>query len=439
MPGLLGAMLAEAQSPDGVIYAGIEIDLPSGTWSIANGAVSSTALGHFEDRVLQLSEIPRSLSDRLGGMVSSDFNVRIADDDKRFSNMIGSRERIRDVPARVKILSPNVGAILYWTGRLYDWSQGTELDWTLILRPPDLALKQNFMDKTITAALWPHAADDVRGAIAPIVLGRHDSSGMGTRNGALPTLAVKTDAAPFYRLPSWGWMSSVDHVFEGDVLLTPTTDYTIERLIVGGQRWTVVSLTDDPAGEIRVDGTGYDTVGDLTGTLIDRPTDVLKWIAVNLGLRKNTSGLWFPDASAPVDAASFDAVKVTPEMLYGANGQPYVCSFYSAAALTLESYIRTWCQSYIAQLSWNAEGKLACKLLSSLATGSYVSTPLFRSPHDVDKIDIPESAQDAIRRVVVRYGSQQSGDYIDSLELSDPIVTLESSKSLDLAAGPGFK
>jgi len=437
MAGLLGGLLAESQREDGSLFVGVEFDFPSGTWRIAGKGVSSASLGHYEARVKSFGTLARVPSDRRGSLVSPELSIQIDDTDLRFAKLLGTHERILNSAARLKVLSANISPVTYYTGRLYDWTRGSDFSWTLNVRPPDQALTQNFCRKVVSIANWPKAADDVRGAVGPIVLGRHDSSGMGIRTGALPTLAVKNDANPFYRAVSWGRCLEVSRVYKAGVLQA-TSAYSVIYVVAGGEPWTIVSFTTDP-GEVTVDALGYDSVGDGTGTLIDKPTDTLKWLLVNLIFQENTSGLWFADSTAPVEAAAFDSVRDDIAMAQGAGGQPYRMSAYFNSATTGNDYLPKWAFGNRCHLLWTPDGKLKPKLARVLASGSYITSPVFREPSDVAEIELAYPAQDWVKRVFVRYGSQQGSDYIDSLEVADPLISVESSESLDLEAGPAFK
>jgi hypothetical protein len=228
---------------------------------------------------------------------------------------------------------------------------------------------------------------------------------------------------------------AIPRVFDGDTLLALSA-YTITYLSAGGTLWTIVSFTSAPSGEVRVDAHGYDTVGDGTGTLIDKPTDILKWLAVNLWFQENTSGAWFADATAPLDTTSFSTIATA--LAAQAGGQPYRGSAYFDAERTPYEYLEDWIRSTRVDVAWTIDGKLALKQRSPLATGSYVTSPVFHYPGDASQIGIEYAAQDWVQRVLVRYGSQQGGEYIDSEELSDPLISQESAETLELAAGPGF-
>lgn len=432
--GILSAAMKASFAAGDPRYALLEIDFPAGSVKWSRGGFSSLSSGYYEDYVKSFGRSARKGATGQGGIVSSTITITIVDKEQFFKKKRGTRERIQNSPARIKLATPVVAPELFWTGRLEQWAEDSRDEWTLQLKPQDVQFTDPFVADVWSVTTWPYADKSVRGKIMPLIYWRQDSSGIGGRTGTVDLFCVKRNADPFLYTPGWGACQGIDRVYDGETIFAEA-DYTVIQMVQGGARFTVVSFDTDQGPGLRADLRGIETIGDGTGTLVEHPTDIIKHIAVNRVFNRNLNGIWFPDAAAPVDTTSFAAVKAATAFWSG--GQEYRSSAY-LADVKFDDLLPSIAKQHGMSPMWTVDGKLGIKLDTPLPTGSYPTTKFRQDAGDVGDINTEEPSGDWVRRVIALYGCQV-GDYIDSYEAFDARQPIESSEKLALQFGPGFK
>jgi hypothetical protein len=273
------------------------------------------------------------------------------------------KHKVRKAPAIVTLASPNVdpGDWYAWTYLIEAVPQPSQLLWAFQLGLDALALKRDAAvpKGVINASDWPSSSVEVRGLPLPILYGRVSSANVAN-NGAIPCYLV--DAAGFRYLVCAGRALSVDTVYK-DGTPVAAANYAITYPEVNGRTVTLIDFTaTQGSSSITCDATGYDSVGDGTGSLIDDPAAGIAHLFTNFVYGDWKSGAWLSATDTPFDDTSWAA------------------TFFSDRGYKLSAYVggakrrgldlmNDLLKSFEARACWTPSGKTALKVEDYTACG----------------------------------------------------------------------
>jgi len=427
----------------------VEIDWPTGTKLYSKPGINSDTQGYYDARVKSFGRLRRAIALRQLGVEMVNPRIVLYDHDYQLRNMLAYRTDLQNSAARIRKGSGNVDFAswaLKFSGRVYqimDQSSGAELTYAVELRPNDLPLTGPFPTFSLNGADFPDTDQTTApwGTLLGPIYGRFDSSGI-TGTGAMQTLLV--DTVGFRYIPkAWGWFD-IQRVYKDGT--RQTTGFSITHPIINGRQYSMVDFTGTQGtSAITIDCTGYETVGDGTGTLITSPTDVLRHLLNNFVFTRNTSGVWGSDSTS-IDTSSFDSTE-TAIAKHAAGVDPFCSLYLDGQVTTAEAIINQWASDFRINVFWKNDGTLALFYDNPYGVLAYVDDPWIRDYYfqkrDDGKLELPTFdyfGQDTVSRIVARFATLQSQDSaMSTVELFDPTITVTASDNLDLVYGPAFR
>ncbi len=427
------AMRTELQKVNPKVAVGFEVDLPGGTKRYSMNGQASAARGHFEDKILSFGSITRRIAGRKNNLENFEAIVEIDDKDFELSILLAGPDAnsVRGSVARVVLFSTNVDnsvAFTYFEGRILSPKATPSLSYLVPFVPNNMPLEKYFPKHSISQFDFTNADADALGRYVPLIYGVHDSTGV-TNEGMVKAFSV--DTVNFRYLLSLGILKSVDAVYSAKALKTIDSDYTITNPIVNGKQFTLIDFVADQGdNEITADLQGYETIGDGTGTLIDDPVDQLKHVLVNFVWGDYSSGLWLPDASAPIDTARFAETKTFLTAL-GFEGSRDIFSSQRKGIQVLNE----WLDNHRVKGFWAKPGNLAIRPDDFRTTDIYIDDPWIRwdfhqqsksmPPFEIDDLNV-------LDRVDISFLFDSAKNKFNrTLVVEDPSVVQGVSEKID--------
>lgn len=429
--GLMSANLKAAlRRPGAAPVWLVDLALPGGTKRFAVGGAASATSGHYDGRVLSLGSFGRGVSERLSSLEIYSTEVSVSDSDDALSMVLegASGNAFRNSAATIRLGEASLAQadwLTCYSGRLDSYGQSAPKTWTLSLRPNDLPLQRDSVPKgIITASDWPRVSKDVEGKRYPIIFGKHDSVS-ASNQGAVPCLLV--DSLLFKYVVGVGALKAVDRVYVDGV---PVAGWTASTVTVNGRLLTIVTFTaTQGTATITADVQGLTTVSDGSGTLIEDPPTVLKYLLVQFVYNDWKAGAWLADSTAPIDTTTF--------------GITYFSQRGAKASMRLAekrqglSAVNECLSSWEAKAFWTTAGKIALKV-EDPTSFAYADDPFLRA-EDESSWSSRYPTADLIDRLVADWLPDASaGGYRQSLEVRDVSLTEEAPDALDLPWSPAF-
>lgn len=434
MPGnLAAAMLTELRSAGKTVVPFLELYFTGGTRRYAQVNVASATLGRIAGKVLQWGNLTRSVSDRDNNLTLGSATVVIEDTDVTFSSLIedANASSLRGARAVIKLSSPNVAAASWPTlfdGYLENWRMDSLFVWTLQIHPNDQPLLGVFPKTPILPPDWPNVGDKtLYGEFVPIIYGIHDSRGSSDA-GMVPALYV--DRIGFRYLVAQGWVT-VDRVYK-DGILQSASGYSITHPTIGGRLYTLIDWTSDQGtSEITADVTGYETVGDGSGTTITG-VNVPMHILDHFVYADYQGGNWSTAGTvAPVNTTLF----ATCQTFLTDLSRQKVSRYYGGQNQTSGMEMLTeFCSSLQLEVFFTRAGQIA------IAPDDYRTTTLwYDAPrwmrydlHEVgDTFKLNWDRDSIMDRISVQYIFDDVGEkYVQTLEVRDVSITEQNASDL---------
>jgi hypothetical protein len=415
----------------------LELALPGGgakRYAYGPG-VAALGVGQYDGKLLDISPLPRSLSDRQGSLQDVEYTAEVDDSDGTLSAIIeGSSGRlVRGSTATRRLVSPNVASSWWMTtfeGIVSRYQLTAPRRWQFSIRANDIVLRSpGFPRMTIDATDWPGLPTASASQYGPIIYGKHSNVGTTQAGGAVPLIPLDATGVKF--LLQWGWAKTLDRVFSDAVLKVLTSDYTITHPIVNsGRLSTVVTfVVAQGTKAITADVQGLEHVGDGSGALIELTALQIKHLLVNFAVGDWKNGAWLADSTARVDASSFAAhaarypnAKGSRRILASEKGQPI-------------DELNAWSKSWEARLYWNNQGNIAVAVDPIQQTNIYMDETWLR----YDGAQRPMSLvlnpdwDGLISSVASQYQyGESAGKYLGVLEVQDPTATIDQPDSISL-------
>lgn len=435
MPGLLSsAMLTELESVTPRVFPLCGINMPdSSTFTIAGNQVEVDGIGSYKPKVTRWAPIVRRLSDRDSGLQLSTAGVTFRDDDKVFSNYVGTYglEAIRGRAFAIALGSIGV-AVANWfsafVGTVATARMVSPFVWEVTAESNQHALRVGKFPKVpILQADWPNVFDKgLYGTWPPLIYGIHDSRGSGD-NGLVPCPYV--DTLGFRYLVSHGW-TTVDRVYVDGVL--QGSGYTEEHETINGRLFTLIDFTSDQGDDavVTADVTGYEDQGDGGGSTLTG-ADALAHLLTNFIYGDYQGGTW-ASTTGNINATHFATVQGLLEDIAAEK----VSVRYGGDEQTLGmDAINEWCKTLGVDTFWTGLGKLAICYNNPLDTTLWHDTPqhVIASKDELSPFMLEWDRTRLCSRLALSflYGSA-AGQYMQQTEVTDEAATEDVLASLDL-------
>lgn len=433
MAGLLSAaMLAELKANGNTVVPILSLYFTGGTRRYAQVGIASATLGQVYGKVIQWGTLERSISDRDNQISLNKATVTIEDTDASFSSLLedSNAPGMRGTRALIQLIGPNVAPADWATlfdGYLDNWSMSGLFVWTLDISPNDQPLVNASFPKTPLLAIdWPNIGDKtLYGEFVPLIYGVHDSRGSSDA-GMVPCPYV--DRIGFRYLVAHGWVT-VDRVYVDGVLTG--AGFSITHPTINGRLFTLIDFSSDQAdAEITADVTGYESVGNGSGTTLTG-VDCLKHALVNFVYGDYQGGNWASVGTVPINTSSFtttqsfltDMVWEGVSRRYGGasktSGMDLIGDFCSSLQLlaffTREGQISVAPDDHRSLTLWYDEPRW-------LRYDLYEVGDSFRLEYDRDSI---------IDRLSIQYVySEADGKFVQVVEVRDPDIGQENADEL---------
>jgi hypothetical protein len=261
----------------------------------------------------------------------------------------------------------------------------------------------------LTELAWPDANPEDYGKLIPICLGLWDASAGKLRGAVAPRRVSPTEYVFF------GWLPSVDRVFQGASLMTGGgTHYDIDHPTGGdGLLYTRITFNTSPgSAEVRCDVHGLENVGDGSGAMVAGPAEQGVFILTNLCHTKHTGHVWGDGSNAPIDLTSWATVATA--LAKAVNGAPAVGAWLFTGDSLQAAPTGWWVMETLARcwgigVHFNWASKVAA-VIEDVHRHEYVSSPVLISSQ-VSPSSTFHRAEGwkSARRVSVRYGNSQTG------------------------------
>lgn len=428
MGQLSSRLLTALSSPNARVSLAVEIDFVDGTRRWSKYGLNSSANGPYQQRIAKFGQFEWQLSPFGGDLYVPEASFTINDSDRFFEKKVASGERLRDCAVRVYLVgdaSPLLRVVQttdwfkLFGGVLMEWERSEDtLQYTLKCRYSDSFLSKAFPRVWIEPGDWPNAPRDNWGKVAPLVLGRHDSSGFGTRAGAIPTILV--DSVNNGYVISYGVCKNVFRYFDGSTQIVTGITFT-QDYEINGRHWTYVQFSGSH-GDVRVDCLGLDTVGDGSSNMIQFDTEQIRFLLNNFVFTTNATGNLWDYSDVGFDSVlSANVVGREASAYLDGSSTPYT---YLSKLLAARPDVRA---------AWTPAGKLAL-YPDSPYRAAYDTYPYeIQVPPIITNVVPSWPREDPAGRL---YGKLGSGK--ERLELIDALDPDPASDEMDLSGSVDF-
>lgn len=424
--GLLSpAMKAELRKTNPEVFPALELGLPDRPRRYASAGLA-TSNGFYEPRVKSWGRVRRAVSLAQCSLEFGETEVELIDHDRDFSRLLGgpNLSRIRNSPAVIRLLSPNVPfeeSFVLFSGVVDRWAHASLLTFKLTLRASDTTLTRFFPAAAITEQDYPDADPSALGQYMPLLYGLH-TSGAVTGTGMLPTLKVGKTTY----LLCLGRTRAVRAVYKDGKVVT---DYTVQYRERNGKLVTEIEFASDQGdASITVDAEGYETIGGAGGgSLITNPARQLEHLLTNFVIGQYRRGTWLPTATqlhAP--SFAFTADFLSQKGLAGAR-------YLSGDQRRGVEALNDWCESFFMKPFLTASGQLGVKPLDHRSAVVYVDDPWLKT-EEISGFEPSYDPTSLAKRISAQYlyGSVER-KYLRTLEVADlSVPDAEGTKSREI-------
>jgi len=424
-------MKAEFEKSNPQIRRMLHIDFPDVTRRYSDVALCSSTYGLHEPLVKTWGVIEHAGGDAQCNLQVPQWSgLQIIDVDKEWQTL-ASIYRLRGLVVRFIIGSPNVPDPLDWFEREFwidEWDYPEEGLVGVRLVPPYYhRLKSPYPLSLINTVDFPNLPAESQSLYPPIgPYGRFDSFGVGTIDGTIHPILVDPTTNT-YMLSTGGCIKQVLHVYRDGVKTPPSLNYFVVNVQINARSYTLLTFENPQVNfEITVDVEGYETEGDSTGALIDRPMAVLRhWLANKVFFETvdafPTDNGWIGDADTPIDPVYFDE---TEDYLERRTPTGYRCCFYgepSDAQRDGISDLNDFCQTNQVMAFYTIFNLLAVRP-DSFDDPGYIDAPWMR--RQVDELDSgplepSDPSEDVVTTIVVDGNVEEAtGQILDHLQVN---------------------
>lgn len=429
--GLLpAALLAELQKPTPQVSMWLDIGpWPDGTtWRLSTHAEGTGAPGPGDPVVLKWGSLRKAVNVYTADLIPQELNPEITDEGdpygegrRRFTRMVAKwgMKRLRRTPV---VLTWAGGGTTYtrFSGLLANAVQTGTMRWQLFCRTDDAALNDEAgasVPKAPQASYFTSTPDEERGQYIAIVMGSHDSNGMGGK-GLIPLVQLDATRTRYGAIVGTVTVPAV----YADEEIANVADYTVSTSTYNGLLATIVTfdtaLAEGTVITADVDGL-TDTVGG-GGTLLKNGSQLLKWL-VWFAFGDFRGGAYPLDATAPVHAAAFTALDT---FLARNDHESSIFQGGTTQGKAAELH-RRWHESHETRPYWRHDGKLAAGVLDPIPPSDIYAIPYhYEAAVDaLSDMETPHEDADMAREVVVEYAPNAStGELTQKLRLMDVAV-----------------
>jgi hypothetical protein len=329
-----------------------------------------------------------------------------------------------------------------FTGLLDSWDFLTG-ETRLNFKTDERVLRSNWPAWPYLKSEWFSMSLEHVGEMIPLLYGRHDSAGLSNA-GMLPTVPAWIGANGWYGV-CLGGADLVKAVYVDGVLKTPVTHYNVVYdSYAGGKIITMVEFTPGnfpgEDAEVTVDAYGYPPVnGAFDGTaVIGNPVGQMRHFLCNFAVARSkgyTGGAPWATTASIIDSTSWSAAEV-----YAIANGLESSRFLGGPPRQVDAIFSEWLDSVPGlKAFWNADGKIALKILSTRWPGYWNGTSqLLRRENELESSFRYESdTTDLTRKISVRYlHDEVQGDFLRSLDVQDMSVDVLADSTLDMYWSP---
>lgn len=408
---------------------GLNISFPGSTQRLSSEPFTSATGEHYSAKVKSWGSLSYQISDRSGRLPSVETRVQVYDTDRTINRLVSgtSANSIRGSAAAIYLATPTVASsswLTVFSGKVSKVSFPKPFVAEITLRVADDHL-QRLSPRggwTLTRVSWPNAKAEVFDSPAPVLYGVHDASTMQTGPGLVPLPYV--DTIGFRYLVCAGAAKSVDRVYVNGV--QTGSGWSKTYVTVNGRLYTLVDFTTDQGtAEITCDATGYETVGDGSGTLITNPATQWAHRLTNFVLGDYLTGSWL-STNALIDSTSLTAAEAYFTSL-GAKGSDHDDQRRTGLDITAR-----YCHTFGMRSWWTLDGKIA-QGYEDHFSAPYGNTRWRWYRDEQGPFSLEEEDFQVASRVVGKQArSASQGVYLATLEAMDASQASETQETLDL-------
>lgn len=430
------------------IFAVAELDIGGTTYGYAGQWVASAAFGMYKAQVIQngFGAIKQSVTLRDGTLQGTKTSVTIHDIDQTIHKLMEGEygRSVKGSEARIKIVSPAIDADKYYTaftGEIDSVAQSKPRVWAFSIKPKDKPVKGVIRSPIISTTDWPNAHGDAVGLRAPIVFGKHESTGTEA-TGMVPTHYV--DTTNYVYLVSAGIIYAVNDVWaDGASVAGANWDYT--HTTVNGRKYSTITFTSGAydAAVITVDCEGVTHNGWAIGgggLLQANPAEQLKILLANwvfgefqtAAATQVSPFYWYylPAVDAPIDLPSFQRTAAWFD-IHNITGSRVVAGGAQAGAT-----INEWAKTFQCAVYWTNEGLIGVAPDPYILDDIYFDSPWLTEEHCIGDPKFTYSTETLKDEVQAKFlYSTADGKAFDSVRVKDTLRGWDVTESIDLNWG----
>lgn len=436
----------------------LEITLNDATWDPGTGVLTTamnlsggvnSARGKAYDPIVDeggWSGVTQEIQLRAAGLAGLQTDVTVNDTDGRVRAALINGDNRQSSAAIFRVIPGDATAYdRRFTGLLDGWE----------FMPGQVKLKMKTDDRSLRGNFpqWPYLRSEFfqldperQGAFAPIVYGKHDSTGIGLDHGLVPTVGVyKVSGATGWYATNLGPAAFIKDVYVDGVLQVEGALNDYEKfygIFAGGKIFTIIAFVTIPADGaiVTADLFGYSAVnseGTLAGAdVITNPVAQIRHFLINFAVNRTRAYIpsaWDTTADI-IDSASWDAAEDWADN-HGLEGSRFL-----ADQKTAEDVFREWLESFpMFRAFWNTDGKIELKVLSPDHPGQWDNAVEVIGREDCldNSFSYDRDPSDVTGRVSVRYlFDSVQGDYLRSLVVQDLSVGEMADTQFDMPWSP---
>jgi hypothetical protein len=426
----------------------LEIDLIHPTWDdgysmYLSDSVNSARGNVYEPLIEQggWSGVTFSIDPKAPGLAGQTISIKVADPKNKVRDALIARNQRGSVAAIYRVVPGSADD--------YDSRFRGVLD-TWEFNPGQVVLNCKTYEAPLfcvqpewfyLGAEWFQLDPELEASIAPLLYGKHDSTGLNLGRGLLPTTLINTVS---------GWYSVcfatgdfVKDVFVNDVLQTPGVDYgAVQGSLAGGKTFTIfIWLLTPPTIDdvVTCNAYGYAASGFTAfdgASVMTNPVEQIRHLVVVFGVERTRGyqlGPWSTTADI-IAASSWDAAADD------ADAQGLEGSRFIQEQNTVNEHLREWCQSFPRYRPyWGPDGAIEIAILSCRWPGYWdEATPVITPAHELEgSFSYKSDAEDVCGKITFSYlHDAVGGKYLRKLTLQDPSIEEQQGDSVDMPWQP---
>lgn len=410
-----------------------EFAFPGTTVRASMGGFSALGIGTFDTPIESMSSVTYGPVDRSGVPAALEMTIDIPDGSRtiaRIKEGAGANE-VEGSAATVWNVArhPTVNKSKWFTvidGIVRRITLPRPMVARVTVRTDDRAfLREMLQIWRITKAMWPRAKSEEVGKAPPLIYGEHSAANYRISPGMIRLPCVDTIE---HKYAAIAWLKSVDRVYAGDTQLAPA-GFTITNPIVGGLRWTIVTLTSDPGdAEITIDAHGLETVGDGSGSMVSGKAEILAHLLTNFCFGQYKSGA-YPATSSRIDSS------LTTTIANFLNARVPDGALCIKDVRTPASVVAALCNEETLSSWWTNRGKLAFGL-PGIHAPAIASETLDWSTDELGEFQEMEDDVDQTSAIQVETVlCSADGSSFSSFSVEDPVAPETAPDSLTMTTG----